>query len=333
MLPRRYVKHQQFNLPSTLTLRQKTSALAIMVQKGVPFDDPVFSVIWTGSQATVFAWSAAEAERQAARCAVDLKLFRVVPESLVRGRGPDGPRLINGVEGYEGQVWKDGNLIHSRWWSTPPAPQEWALFLGGASIFQTDETVPAIASAEILDFPWDQTTDIVGKVRDALKDPVIAATAVLLVSAPLVFLGGQWLGLTATASRIEEKTATLNRDNAPLWASRREALENREVIADLADLQLLPDQLLILSEVARMLKVSDAKVDSWAQEGANLELQIHAPRPLDPTYLITQFEGHALFEAVTATRSSGSNAVRIQMRIRKKGAPTKEAPAKEAVVR
>lgn len=322
------MKHQQFTLPSTLTLRQKTSALAIMVQKWVPFDDPVFSVVWAGPQATVFAWSAAEAQRQAARCGVDLTLYRVVPESLIRGRGLDGPRLIEGVEGYEGQVWKEGSLVHSRWWAKPPAPQEWALFLGGASIFQAEETVPPVGSAEILEFPWDQTRDIVGKARNALEDPAIAAAAALIVAAPLIFLGGQWLGLKATASRIEEKTATLNRDNAPLWASRREALENREIITDLAGLQLLPDQLLILSEVARMLKVTDAKVDSWAQEGANLDLQIHAPRPLDPTYLITQFEGHNLFETVTATRSSGSNAVRIQMRIRNKG-----APAKEAVVR
>lgn len=54
--------------------------------------------------------------------------LRYLPESLARQPLKDGGRLVECIEGFEGQIWYEGNLIASRWWPVPPQKNEWLSF-------------------------------------------------------------------------------------------------------------------------------------------------------------------------------------------------------------
>ena len=54
---------------------------------------------------------------------------RKIVETMIRVPMKIGARLVSCVEGYEGQIWREYELIASRWWSAPPLSQDWNNFI------------------------------------------------------------------------------------------------------------------------------------------------------------------------------------------------------------
>jgi hypothetical protein len=53
-----------------------------------------------------------------------------------------GLRLVRRSAGFEAQRWSDGELLHSRWFDTMPAPAEWQRFVRGCGADPQDHPLP-----------------------------------------------------------------------------------------------------------------------------------------------------------------------------------------------
>lgn len=81
----------------------------------------------TPGDVIVWAWDRALVEQL-----VRKKDVRALPETLARQGMRSGVRIVEGLDGYEGEIWADGELVASRWWADPPQLDAWQDFLVGA---------------------------------------------------------------------------------------------------------------------------------------------------------------------------------------------------------
>ncbi|WP_374473103.1 hypothetical protein [Arenimonas sp.] len=130
-----------------LPVRQRAAAAKLAVRRHEPAPGALQHVAWTGATAHAWIWPQPDpvmAEGEPGW----------IPESLLRAPpAGDGPRLLQAIEGVEGQVWRDGQLQASQWWPAVPDADAWRRFLRACGI--GPDAAGAVPAPETL--PWETT--------------------------------------------------------------------------------------------------------------------------------------------------------------------------------
>ena len=157
---------------------------------------------------------------------------RVMPEALARLGMERGVRIVQGLEGYEAELWLNRRRVAARWWPQEPDQTEWAIFLNGVRTMGLGS-----AAAEFLNAPrphpeaarWKKFlfwTNPDWRSRIEQTPPAAAALgAAFLLLAPT---GAEAMQLALTQAALSQKQAVVEelREKSAEWtALRRSAIE------------------------------------------------------------------------------------------------------------
>jgi len=267
-------------------------AARLAARTRAPFNDPRIELAWSGERIGVWSWDAAALPDDLGAEA------RLVPETLLHPPA-DGPVLRACLDGVEGQVWRDGALVASRWWRSEPTPGDWAGFLRAART-PWEGAPPAVETPALASRPTGRPLFSLDRLRAlGLRDA--AAAALVLAGAPLVFFTAQYASLTVTEQRLSSRVASLEGETAALEAARRRAA------AAAAELRAYDAVIgrthpgALLAEIAEQVRAQGAELDAFEVRDGRLQAQFNAGEEseFEPAAIVRALEAQPLFTGVS----------------------------------
>jgi hypothetical protein len=307
---RRTLKHAIFTVPKQLSSRKRTSALELKISAWSPFHNTRFSAIWSDNVASVFAWDHDALSERISENGYIPSECEIVPEAFIRAPEQNSVRLVACDGGVEAQVWEDGFLRASRWWSTIPKAQEWALFARttGSTV---DTIVPGLSEPNWLESPWHVQEAGASMINRALKNERILVGAAAILLAPCIYYTTQWLTYAALDIRIKREITIIEANSRTVRADRSRALSSLERAEDLIALNRYPHQLEILSRAHSLLQGHAVTLSNWDYDDGLLEFGLESKQDMDARVFISDFERDPLFTSV----SSGTRGERLTLRM------------------
>lgn len=202
-----------------------------------------------------------------------------VPEPLMQAPdlGANGLRLVTCLRGFEGQIWKEGALVGSRWWGRPPTDSDWLVF--ATAVGAADIRLPAPTTPHALPSPFAANDH--KPARTELINPKLAfwggAAGATLAFAALAYAGGVELRHALLANEI----AKLEQQAAPMRAL------HAQVRADAAEYDRLSKALRgvnasdLMSNIATILVTARVKANSV--ELLNDKVTLNVPKSYAPS--------------------------------------------------
>lgn len=302
-------RHQSFR---DLPPKQRGAALALAALRWAPTSASRWMARWQEGEAQVWIWTPPEgAEPDAAAVLVPEASLRAAPAS------PDAERLVAMREGVDGQVWRDGRLVASRWWPSAPEAPAWWQFLRSSGVgVEGRPEVPAVEDAPLLAMPWGQAPSRF-RWSPAQLEAAFWRGALLLT----VFVVGWQLCAAVVwgvASAYQDaRLERLRTESAPLIAARERAEADRARIEALSAQAGGPRDYLLLADVRSRLP-AQARLITWFRDGGSLRLELQSAES-DPRVFVQAFRGHPLLANVTI---NPLDAGRLQLDVDLDAAPT-----------
>ena len=284
-----------------------------------PFDDADHFIVTQAGSAMVWAWDRGLVAALLVGAAAPTDA-RCVPEALLAAPpSEDAMRLVQVLEGVEGQHWRKGALRSSRWWPDTPEPGEWARWVRSADAdlpTGAGDVLPAV-QATAWRQPWADGVGLDALMSSTSRLEQVALGAAL---AGLVGLSSAQLhqGWTAYA---EHRDLVVERDRlaaqvAPVLSARDRAL----VLSGTADViarQLsAPAPLEVLEHMAQRLPAPGAVLKEFELTGQRLRIALEVAPDLARTALVGALQASGWFVQVNEVRDvSGRGWVGFDMQI------------------
>ncbi|HAI58558.1 MAG TPA: hypothetical protein DCM32_01590 [Xanthomonadaceae bacterium] len=294
VVPRAACQHRRFVFPQ-LPAEQRGAALRLAAERAAPALGARWMARWQGEVAQVWLVEpdALEGVDEAAT---------LVPESALRAApaAADAARLVAQRQGVEGQAWRDGQLLASRWWPEPPGAEAWARFLRGAALPATSDAPPAVQALPLESSPWGRPG---GGLRWSSAQLERAFWRSLGVLAGLV-LGWQLVASVAWSVAVRWQQAELEQvraESMPLIDAREQAETARERMAAYVALTRTPVDHALVGDVRRALP-DDARLLMWYRDAGRLRVELQSSST-DPRIFVQAFREHPLLSGVVANPS------------------------------
>jgi hypothetical protein len=300
-------------LPEGSTARQ-LEALDLQIARLSPFSETGSHAHFGAHCVNLWLWDAQVARETAAAIGIDARRVPAVPETALRPSAA-GIRLVECLDGVEGQYWENGDLAASRWWPTLPDSRAWVLFQRGASLpaEQITPNPPPVTRLEWLDRPWTNAGPNGWIGLNAFDPQLVAAGIGLVFLIGYGYLSAEWLRLAWDTHRAEAAIAARSRQFAPVIEARRAALNNAATVRRLHDLDRYPGQLAMMARVAEKLPHNETHLTEWSYDDGKLEITVAADHPLDSVYFVRALERVADFKNVTAERARSDKSLHIRL--------------------
>jgi len=333
-LPRRYLQRRNDILTPTGTMRgrrewvisralchyrlfsltdippsRRDSVIELKIKQWAPFREYRHYAIWQEDQVQVWVWD--QQKQQNVALEMGIAKAVVLPETVLRSpnRELSSVRLIECLEGVEGQVWQKGLLKGSHWWPQLPNPTEWERFQRHYGL-PGDTQVPSLIQQPLLIRPWGKPKATLSRFSFYRE-----SVAVLLgISIFLVLLTWRavdiWKWQQATAQlqpRIEELSALVE----PILTARTQALTAQQQLQQFLTLSPYPSQLTLMAKVAEKIPHrKDVRLIEWSYQLGELSFTIEAEKQ-DPTFYVKSFQEEKLFKDVRTETNKGNNAKQL----------------------
>ena len=276
--------------------------LSVAFRQG--YDDPQTRLVKDPKdplRAGVWSWDGAfELDRGAVANTV-----RVIPESLARKPFDEGARLVRCIDGFEGQVWREGALTSSRWWPEQPTARDWQNFMRAA---QAPIEIDRTAAPAPVDAPFRSdlpTIDFEPANLQLTFAPFrIAATAACIFVLVGTFEIGQFAthSAAAAASRAHIKS-TLDKNSAAIEA-RRNSLTVLGEIESLADVGATKPVALAFIAVATEFPADTTRIANFrvSNQELNSRIQLKENAEVDIPDLVARLEKNKILRDVFVER-------------------------------
>lgn len=281
--------YQRFDF-SALAPARRRGALELAVRQAAPHAVGSFACRWRGGIAHVWMPSGLTGVGE------DVKV--VSESSLVPAPDGNGARVLALREGFEGQLWEDGDLVASRWWAHAPSAAAWGVFLrsGGSAASGASgacEPITLPLSRE----PWGGRHEAF--VWSSAQLETLGWRAVVLFAALVV---GWQVAATAVWGVAEwlqtNRLEYLRTESAPLIEARERAEASQQRMAALAALVDAPSDVRLLADVRRALG-AEIRLLGWSRDDARLRIEVQGAGD-DPRPIVRAFEAHPLLSRVVA---------------------------------
>jgi len=301
VISRGLMRHETFAFPATLPPQQLKKALVLAIQRWTPFKSAGSAAIWSGHRATVYAWDAERLATMVTGGGYDPARCKFIPEPFYRAPGSNETRLIACIDGIEGQIWRGGFLLTSRWWGTTPQLQDWIAFL--RSVRDIGDTQNAARPTEVtlplLDAPWTSGMATLDNALELFDTPRSRAWLAAAAAALPIFLATQWMAVVFAGAGLDAEQARLMVTSSSARAERDSMIANLDAIDRLLLLDRRPTQFEILARVGIVLADTPVKIVDWTFDIEALEISLESQTELEATRYIEMFEGDPMFESVS----------------------------------
>lgn len=320
---RSFLRHNLFEVAESLPEAKRKSALGLLVRKWSPFPSTGFSAQWLGNKASVYAWDAVPVAAAMAAAGVDPARSTIWPETFFRPPHADGAVLARTSDGVEGQVWRRGLLVATRWWPEPPPARDWMLFLRAAGVdtSQTSAAVPAPAAGELLATPWTVAAAPITDIWSLVQNNQAAAIAAAIVAAPFLYFLTEATVLSVATWRAESAIAGMSAANQSVRTDRTAALTNLDTAESYLSLANMPTQFELLAATADLIKGRRVTISDWTFDSGNLDVVLQAERPMEAAFYIESFERDEHFSSVTGSLANQEKELRLKMQVERKTWP------------
>lgn len=247
----------------------------------------------------------------------------------MRERREENGVLVASLEGCEGQVWRDGALLASRWWPQAPEAGEWRNFLRDAgSTAQIVGGTPALQPDAWLERPWaaSAASTLVSSTQGAAERWTVTLATLCLAGATFWY-GAQMLKLENATAEQKSELDNLNQSGAAVLEARGQALEALDRIKQLQALVPYPPQLGLLAKAAEALPRDGAYLREWDFQNGKLKFQVASPNKLAGSDIIKQLQSAGIFDNVLTAAGNEPNNMALTMEVRPQSVITFAAEA------
>lgn len=298
---------------------KRDQALRLELERWSPFPDSGYYIAWSGDTALVWCWDEGRVLQALAESRLNPNRLTVIPETLLYPSYPSGLRLVKCSEGYEGQLWQESHLVHSRWWQAPPNASEWLAFQRDAGLPPEQQTAqpPSPHTLQLQARPWARASSMdLHRQRLMLGERLSLALLVIALALPTLWYGLGILKLNQAHARLTAEMGQLEQKARPLLAARSQALDEASRINDMRDMDPYPGQLELLAKVAEILPKTDIFIKEWNFQNGKLKLTLSSSGPLSSTYLVETFQKADYFGGVRASSSHDPRNLTLEMDVR-----------------
>jgi hypothetical protein len=314
---RRLCRFFKIPLLADASTGRQLEALRLQIERLSPFAETGSHFHFGVNFISVWLWDSRVVSDAADAIGVDLQRVSVLPESALHPPLGDGVRMIECLDGVEGQCWDRGSLVASRWWPTPPDSRSWVMFQRGAAVGPDRLTAnpPPAAALPWLARPWTSSpTDGWGGIGN-IDLPFAAAGIAVALMIGYAYLGTEWLRLIWDRNSVERQIGVYSTEVAPALEARIAALGNATAIQRLHQLDPYPSQLALMARVAEILPKNESHLTEWSYDRGQLEMTVAADHPLDAVFFVRTLERVDRFKAVSVERAGGDNSLRIRLSV------------------
>lgn len=303
------------------------SALDVQLRAWAPFAEPAYMILPGTAGVTVFAWDAARIAELQQKNGLPRDRLPVCPESAMYAPIADGVRLVVCAVGVEGQVWKEGMLTASRWWSAPPDVLEWRNFQRGAGLApeRHTELEQATVSLPMQPTPWPGMTTydaLLDRVR--IKWHLLAAGLVTLLLLPTLWLLRQAMVVDEQLQTLVNEKEQLMLEAAPLIEARERFERDFVLLSNLRKYREHPNAVDLLAHLVTVLGGQRAALRELAwQSGDSIRLTIVPAPDVQRVTYIKALEDAGWLEDVREAPESVPNALIFEAQL--KPAPVPES--------
>jgi len=288
-------------------------ALALEIKRLSPFKETGSWFHLSAGFASVWLWDQEATRAAGALAGIDVARLRVLPEPALLPPLEAGTRLIEVLDGYEGQHWVNGGLSASRWWPELPDERAWLLFQRGASV-SPDALSPIVPEPLRLartERPWTKARTSGAFDLSRLDMRLVMAGGALVILALYGYQGARYaharMAVAAQEQEIEKRASAIE----PILTARAQALDNLAAIEAFRALDPYPGQLTLMARVAEALPSDGAHLDDWLFDKGRLELSIASDKPIDVVKLVRSLEASGVLADVAAERAGNNNTLRL----------------------
>ena len=311
--------------------RERAGFVMLAVRRAAPFDDPEADIVWSGSHAAVWYWSASRVRELAGPLPARARFHA---EAAHRGALHEQdqlelldlsvPAARDGASGagLEARLWRNGHLAASRWWSHPPSDPAWQVFLRGTGL-PPSLAVPALSPAPLHERPLGGGTQI-----DTLSGqlqaqwPLLATGLGCLVVAAFCWQLAGIARAYAENGKVEDRISQLEKRLDAVITARNTADEAAATVESLLALRPPASQTRLLAEIARITPAGDWSTMQWQQPGPEtLEVTLKG-NGLDAAAIVNAWEQSPLLQDVTPATANRPDELLIQAKL----TPTLGAP-------
>lgn len=292
VVPRSLCHYRRLDL-SSLPPRQREGAARVAARRHDPVPDAEHYIAWSGGHAHLWIWpQTGDFQLPADQAWLPETVLRAPPDE-------DGARLLKQEEGYEGQLWRGGELLATRWWPGLPDMDQWRMFLrAGGLAPDAGGGVPEPQALPWSSSPWGETRR--GLPASAVVLERLGWTAVGCILA--LGLGWQLAALatwSVSLARVDARTEALRAQATPLLEARERADMALERLQGYQELKQGLSDYALMAEVLAPLP-DDARLSTWLREGERLQSAAQSAN-VDPRHYVSAYDGHPRLNDVVAT--------------------------------
>lgn len=309
LISRGALRHRCFDLAGIAQV-DRLGALQAQLAAWQPMPDAMYLVAWQGEVAQAFA-----VDRQGLADA-GVKAAVWLPETLAREAGEEGVRLVQALDGVEGQSWRGGVLQVSRWWAERPELAEWQQFLRQAHWSGAPaQQVPAPESP-----PWIRPrrlpvlSEQLGQSRQGSERWLVIAMLLLMLGFGAMTARTLWDSYEARR-RAQLELAEMREQVAPVLKSREAALLAADQGAALIAQLRSPQALEVMAELLRLLP-KGVVIRELDLDMLDLRLVLELPPDSQRGKLVAELESGGWFTGVRELKDGVSRSgLGLQMRL------------------
>lgn len=292
VVPRSLCQYSRKTLPRTDAVGRKAAREEARFESR--FSDPEVMVhAKTNSrmpgEVVVWAWDKARLAAMTGR-----KNLRALPETLAREPMSNGARLVEGVDGFEGEVWVNSELVATRWWRETPNDDAWREFLLGArtgaglNIEIPEQTPIAQRPVWKTDIAW---TDDSWRTAAARITPAQLTGAVVLAALAPASCETARFSRLAYESQALTSSLEAGRETAGEWlAHRRRAMRDAALVSDASALGDEMSIVYALKDLSAVMRGQGAHITQITLSEGELRVLMSAPPRDSLAGLISELE-------------------------------------------
>lgn len=328
MVARALLHYHYFSL-SALPKSARRSALLVQIHAWSPFPETAYAIVLRAQGAMVFAWDASLFRQRLETAGRERPVARVIPETLLLPPQEDGVSLLRCIEGWEGQAWREGELVQSRWWPDRPDTDAWLNFQRGASLpVEKQQAMPPEKGGDTawLSRPWARLIDIDAlRGHGRLTEHLLVGTLALALLVPSARLLRSWQDTESAWAQADNRHDQLQQTVGPILAARKEAIATLGAIEAIAEHVDRPSALALLAHVSGLIPTDGSYVRELEWQGEELRLVLVTPATTSRSTIIRAFEAGHWLRNVRETPESTAGQIAISAKVVGVAAPASDS--------
>lgn len=290
-------------------------ALKLAVGEASPFEDTGYLVEWGQGQAGAWLWDRAAVSAVIEASGEHPDSILVLPETAVQQQGSSLPRMIEVLDGYEGQVWQNGLLRASRFWRQPPQAAEWIRFLrasgDAAALVHGTDVVPE--PPVWLERPWPRRS--AGSLLGDLRGWKAVAAVLCVAVIPFAYQIGQVAALGRERGRLEDSIKAMEASAAPVLAARDQALRSAARVRQIEALQPYPSPTEVMARIAEVLPSNGTIFQDFSYQQQDVRFTLTGQPTFDATFFVRALSSIPIFTDVNAENSPAPGMLVLRLKL------------------